>query len=553
MRSAHSPPSVQHTPRAHASHDVSGTRPGDLNRSNSSTNSPMHTGPRVHFGFNPSRRPSPLEHRFERRLSALEDSVTSMHAKIAAEFLETRTFMRSINQAVADMKSSLNLGLDELRLGSTQLRADFAEMRPNIPVHHERDFSIAYSRGRKRKASEADFGVDDNLAREIGSTSQTPRIFEPNLEVITEESSEDIQVTPASRKSGGETTTSRGVADNLGREIGSSSQTQQRFEPNLEGIQEEFAEDGGVRPLAETVTLKVNYSLARVRASMLDRSPSRIRGFYGEYEQSFYGPMAIANSRVTILHFHEALRGLLEMQIRHPEVMSADDSLMDYNFCDAISILAEDIDFKLDLSRLLCIVKGSDPKWPCLSWEKARRILIPVYRDQRWFLLKLVTGVNKCIIYDLQRRHDPKFKDLNEEIEPILINAAHLLSTVGKNPHPERPWNIKLHDEFHANIIHEDSGAFALAVAGYSLSAKSAQVVPTLDDRLVSEFRYFLCCNMFLNDCLSTKEKSWSTIKLMVDHDHQTLRPSPFSLTVDHEANSRPQLDGRPKRNHGRP
>ncbi|XP_073035345.1 uncharacterized protein [Primulina eburnea] len=519
MCSAHSPPSVQHTPPVHASPDVSGTRPGDLNRSSSSTSSPMRTGPRVHFGINLSRRPSPLEHHFERRLTALEDSVTSMHAKIAAEFIETRAFMRSINQAVVNMKSSLNLGLDELRLSLTQLRADFAEMRPNMPVHHDRDYSIAYSRGRKRKASETDFGVDDNLAREIGSTSQTPHIFEPNIEVITEESSEDIQVTPDSRKSGGEATTSRGVADNLGMEIGSSSQTQHRFEPNLEGIPEEFAgdiqvtpdarlsgdeattsRDDGVRPLAETVTLKVNYSLARVRASMLDRSPSRIRGFYDEYEKSFYGPMAIANSRVTFLHFNEAVRGLLEMQIRHPEVMSADDSLMDTHFCDAISVLAEDIDFKIDLSRLVTIFKGSDPKWLCLSWEKARRILIPVYRDRRWFLLKLVTGVNKCIIYDLQRRHDPKFKDLNKEIEPILINAARLLSIVGNSPHPERPWSIKLHDEFHAKIIHEDSGAFVLAVAGYSLSAKSAQVVLTLDDRLVSGFRYFLVCNMFLND-----------------------------------------------------
>ncbi|XP_073314690.1 uncharacterized protein [Primulina huaijiensis] len=58
--------SVQHTPSANASQDVSGTRSGDLNRSSSSTSSPMRTGPRVHFGLNPSRHPSPLEHRFER-------------------------------------------------------------------------------------------------------------------------------------------------------------------------------------------------------------------------------------------------------------------------------------------------------------------------------------------------------------------------------------------------------------------------------------------------------------------------------------------------------
>ncbi|XP_073051642.1 uncharacterized protein [Primulina eburnea] len=269
----------------------------------------------------------------------------------------------------------------------------------------------------------------------------------------------------------------------------------------MSGGETTTSRDAGVRPLAETVTLKVNNSLARVRASMLDRSPSRIRGFYVEYEKSFYGPMAIANSRVTFLHIGEALRGLLEMQIRHPEVMSADDSLMDRNFYSAISVLAEakDIDFNINLAPIVSKVKGSDTEWSCLSWEKARRILIPVYTDGRWFLLKLVTWVNKCIIYDLQQRHDPKFKELNEDIEPILINAARLLSIVGNNPHPERPWNIKLHDEFCAKIIHEDLGAFVLAVARYSLS-RSAQVVLTLDDRLVYEFRYFLACNMFLND-----------------------------------------------------
>ncbi|XP_073059541.1 uncharacterized protein [Primulina eburnea] len=309
MHSAHSTPSVQHTPSAHASPDVFGTRPGDLNRSRSSTSSPMRTGPRVHFGLNPSRRPSPLEHRFERRLTALEDSVTSMHVRMSAEFLDIRASIRSINQALVDLKSSL----------TEQIRACFAEMRSNMPVQQDNDYSITYTRGRKRKASEADFGVDDNLAREIGSTSQTLHKFEPNLPVITEESSEDIQVTPDSCKSGGEATTSRGLTDNLCREIGSSSQTQQIFEPNLQAIPEESAgdikvtpdarmsggeattsRDAGVRSLGETVTLKVNNSLARVRASMLDRSPSRIRGFYAEYEKSFYGPMDIANSRVTL-------------------------------------------------------------------------------------------------------------------------------------------------------------------------------------------------------------------------------------------------------------
>ncbi|XP_073054077.1 uncharacterized protein [Primulina eburnea] len=148
MHSAHSIPFVQHTPSAHASLDVSGTQPGGLNRSRSSTSSPMRTGPRVHFGLNPSRRPSPLEHRFERRLTALEDSVTSMHVRMSAEFLETRASIRSINQALVDLKSSL----------TEQIRAGFAELRSNMPVQQDRDYSITYTRGRKRKASEADFG-----------------------------------------------------------------------------------------------------------------------------------------------------------------------------------------------------------------------------------------------------------------------------------------------------------------------------------------------------------------------------------------------------------
>ncbi|XP_073314716.1 uncharacterized protein [Primulina huaijiensis] len=201
----------KHTFSANASQDVSGTRSGDLNRFSSSTSSPMRTGPRVHFGLNPSRHPSPLEHRFERRLTALEDSVASMHVKMSAEFIETRASIRNINMTLDDLKSSFNLGLDELRSSLTkQIRTGFGEIRSNMLVHQDKDYSIAYSRGRKRKSSEADFGVDDSLAREIGSSSQTQHIFEPNLPVITEESSEDIQVTPDARMSGGEATTSRG-------------------------------------------------------------------------------------------------------------------------------------------------------------------------------------------------------------------------------------------------------------------------------------------------------------------------------------------------------
>ncbi|XP_073312059.1 uncharacterized protein [Primulina huaijiensis] len=226
----------------------------------------MRTGPRVHFGLNPSHHPSPLEHRFEKRLTALEDSVTSMHVKMSAGFIETRACIRNINIALDDLKASFNLGLDELRSSLTeQIRADFAEMRSNMPVHQDKDYSIAYSRGRKRKSSEVNFGVDDNLARKIGSCSQTQHIFEPNLPVITEESSEDIQVTLDARMSGGDTTTSRGVYDNLARKIGSSSQTQQIFEPNLPVITEESSEDIQVTPDArmsggETTTLRDYYT-----------------------------------------------------------------------------------------------------------------------------------------------------------------------------------------------------------------------------------------------------------------------------------------------------
>ncbi|XP_075524047.1 uncharacterized protein LOC142556470 [Primulina tabacum] len=124
--------------------------------------------------------------------------------------------------------------------------------------------------------------------------------------------------------------------------------------------------DDGVRPFADSVTLKVNNSLARVRASMLVRPPSRIKGFYEEYEKSFYGPMATANSHVTISHMGKALRGLLEMQIRHPEVMSPDVSLMDRELYTLMSVVAEDKD-KVVNTNLVGIFKGIDPEWSCLS------------------------------------------------------------------------------------------------------------------------------------------------------------------------------------------
>ncbi|XP_073033749.1 uncharacterized protein [Primulina eburnea] len=214
--------------------------------------------------------------------------------------------------------------------------------------------------------------------------------------------------------------------------------------------------------------------MARVRASILVSSPSKIKGFYDKYEKTFYGPVVIANSLVTSFLMVEALRGLLEMQLRHPEVMSPDVSLMGGHFYTWMSLLAQDED-KFVNGNLVDIVKGIDPKWPCLSWEKPRRILIPVYRHGYWFLLKLVKGVNKCSIFDLQRRHDPNVKALNEDIDPMLINTARLLSIVGNNPHSERAWYIKLHDEFRSKIK-QFLSIFVLAVVGYSLPRKSEQI-----------------------------------------------------------------------------
>ncbi|XP_075508094.1 uncharacterized protein LOC142544983 [Primulina tabacum] len=151
----------------------------------------MRTGPRIHFGLNPSRRPSPLEHRFERRLVALEDSVTSMRLEMTTGFIETRTCIKNLNLVFNDLRPSLS---EQIRTGFSEMRSHMpgdAEIRSPTPVHQERDYSIAYSRGRKRKSSESDFGVDDNMAREIGSSSQThpQRVFEPSLPIITEESS----------------------------------------------------------------------------------------------------------------------------------------------------------------------------------------------------------------------------------------------------------------------------------------------------------------------------------------------------------------------------
>ncbi|XP_073022336.1 protein CHROMATIN REMODELING 35-like isoform X2 [Primulina eburnea] len=201
-------PSIRHTS---LSPDGSSTRSAHATRSSSSTGSPICTGPRVHFGLNPSRCPSPLEHRFERQLTALEDSVMSLRLEMRAGFIETRASIRHIDMAFDELRSSLT---EQIRAGFAEIRSHtpgVAEIRSSTPVREDRYYSIAYSRRRKRKSSETDFGVDDNMAREIGNSSQEhPQpIFEPDLPTIIEESSEDIQVTPDAVMSGGEATTSR--------------------------------------------------------------------------------------------------------------------------------------------------------------------------------------------------------------------------------------------------------------------------------------------------------------------------------------------------------
>ncbi|XP_073154203.1 uncharacterized protein [Henckelia pumila] len=124
---------------------------------------------------------------------------------------------------------------------------------------------MVYSRRKKRKSSilEADIGVDDNMVREL-----FPNSSRAALPTIPEESSEDIQVTPDAVMSGAETSTSRGC--------------------------------DSVWSFVECVTFKVNNSLARVKASMLMSLSSSIKGFYDDYDNSFYSPMEIANSPVTI-------------------------------------------------------------------------------------------------------------------------------------------------------------------------------------------------------------------------------------------------------------
>lgn len=153
------------------------------------------------------------------------------------------------------------------------------------------------------------------------------------------------------------------------------------------------------------MTFKVNNSLARVTAAMLVHSSGMVKGFYDHYEKSFYGPIAIVKSHVLISHMTEALRGLLEMQLRHPEAMSPLVSLMDSKFYVSMSVVGDEN--RVLTTNILAVVKGIHPEWPCISWEKVEIILIPVHRDGQWFLLKLIPGVNKYTIFDLQQRHDP--------------------------------------------------------------------------------------------------------------------------------------------------
>ncbi|XP_073138391.1 uncharacterized protein [Henckelia pumila] len=325
---------------------------------------------------------------------------------MTAQFIDIRACIRQMKAGFDELRSSL----------AKQIRAGLAEIRSQTAVHVQRDYSMVYSRRQKRKSSvlEADVGVDDNMIKEL-----FPNNSGAELPTIPEESIEDIQVTPDAVMSGSEATTSKGC--------------------------------DGVRSFVECLTFKVKNSWARVKASMLVSSPRKIKGFYDNYDKSFYRPMAYANSPVTICHMGEALHGLLEIQLRHPELMSPNVSLMNSHFYVSMSVVAED-ENQILKTNVVGVVKGIDPEWPCVSWGKARIILIPVHTDGRWFLLKLVAGVNKCTIYVLKRKHDPKCKDLDEDIGPILINVVHLLSFVGNNPHPERSWSIKMYDEFKAQI-----------------------------------------------------------------------------------------------------
>ncbi|XP_073154114.1 uncharacterized protein [Henckelia pumila] len=127
-------PLVQHTPSYHdgsstpstkATGSSSSTPSADATRSSSSTRPPIPTGLIVHFGCNTTRRTSPLEHRFGRRLSALDDTINSLRLEMRAQFIESRACIRA-----------MKAGFDELRsILTEQIRAGLAEIRSQTAMH----------------------------------------------------------------------------------------------------------------------------------------------------------------------------------------------------------------------------------------------------------------------------------------------------------------------------------------------------------------------------------------------------------------------------------
>ncbi|XP_073157889.1 uncharacterized protein [Henckelia pumila] len=182
-------PIVQHTPSYHdgsstpsseATRSSSSTHSVDAIRSNSSTRPPIPMGPRIHFGLNPTRRTSPLEHHFRRRLSALDDTVNSLRLEMREQFIKTRACIREMKAGFDELRSCL----------SEQIRASLAEIRSQTAVHIQGDYNMVYNRRQKRKSYvlEADVSVDQNMVRKLFPNSS--RVALPS---ITEESSEGAE------------------------------------------------------------------------------------------------------------------------------------------------------------------------------------------------------------------------------------------------------------------------------------------------------------------------------------------------------------------------
>ncbi|XP_075508060.1 uncharacterized protein LOC142544937 [Primulina tabacum] len=101
--------------------------------------------------------------------------------------------------AFDELRSSL---AEQIRVGFAEIRSQtpgFAELSSPTPVHEKRYYSIAYSRGQKKKSSvlEVDVGMDYKMARKLfpsSSQAHQQSIFESSLPTIIEESSENIQV-----------------------------------------------------------------------------------------------------------------------------------------------------------------------------------------------------------------------------------------------------------------------------------------------------------------------------------------------------------------------